>query len=101
VVVIGNSETGLPLILDTSSKGIDLKPADLAQDPVQTPARTVIDTTEMGDGEIITKRLNPSMSEGHIETGDLTGKSVFDPVDEVDNAATPEAESPELLMKKP
>ncbi|KMK66293.1 prohibitin family protein [Puniceibacterium sp. IMCC21224] len=101
VVVIGNSETGLPLILDTSSQSMSV-----AQNPQDTstndsPAPVVLDTIETGDGEIITERANPDGESGHIETGDISGASTFSPVEQLSGLRQPTEPALERSQKTP
>lgn len=93
VVVIGNSETGLPLILDTSNQG-PLLPAvpDFAATQLP-PAPNLLDKIQTGDGEIITQRVNPELTDGNLETGDRSGQSIFRPVDEIRNSQSNGAQS--------
>lgn len=83
VVVIGNSETGLPLILDTSTQGMDLTPQMPSTNtgPLLPPLK--MDITETGDGQIVTQRPNPDGASGHLENGEVSGESVFAPVEQL------------------
>lgn len=84
VVVIGNSETGLPLILDTSTQGMGLSPIPAGSGSDIRPPASVLDTIETGDGVIITERENPEFRSRHLETGDVSGESTFVPIDQLE-----------------
>lgn len=83
VVVIGNSETGLPLILDTSSQGTGLSQIPVNSGPDIPPPPSILDSTKTGDGEIITERANPEVTPGHLETGDVSGETTFMPLEQL------------------
>ncbi|MEP5728225.1 MAG: prohibitin family protein [Sulfitobacter sp.] len=91
VVVIGNSETGLPLILDTTSQEAMLPPPSGGAANQTPPFPVVLDTVQNGDGEVVTVRPNPELREGHLENGDPSGQSLFSPV-EGSEGATPSDE---------
>ncbi|SNR80247.1 prohibitin family protein [Puniceibacterium sediminis] len=87
VVVIGNSETGLPLILDTSSQGMDLTQGS-QRFGTDIPTQPILpDTIRTGDGEITTQRPDSKGTIGHIETGDVSGETTFVPVEELSSSS--------------
>ena len=75
VIVIGNSETGLPLILDTGSQDLAMPAANIPDASVLPEAKPMFSSSSKatGDGDVTVVRQELQGNDGRLETGDING----------------------------